>query len=73
MKEDIKDILWLAIIGVLLYVLSQASFFSIFVFVLKWGMKAASILFIFFAVVGVFNLMRGIIFKNKDGEKPEKK
>ena len=67
-KEDISNIMWLAIIGIVLYVISTPSTFKIIAFVIKFGLRIGAFVFIFFTAVSIFNLISDIIFKKKEDE-----
>lgn len=67
MKEDIIDILFLFGIAIFLWIISCAMISQIFVWLLIWGLKFASILFVIGGIVSVVNTMNS--YRDKKNNK----
>ena len=66
MKEDIKDTLFLFGIAILLWILSSAITNSLFVWLLKWGLKIGAVLFVLGGIIAIINTVASYKNRNKN-------
>lgn len=71
MKEDLKDIAWLAVVALILFALSSDSIHPLFCYLLEKGMRLGAYIFILFSALCVIRAVVGY-FKNRNKSKEEK-